>query len=158
MGVIMQEIKALLRRYKIWNHHLEKVANEIGEGNLEYSPMPESNSAAWILVHLIQHYREFLELIEDADELLAALPVADDDMLAGTPFAQIFALLQEYRQAFFAEIKRLGDNELLDSEVPAGEDKTWRDLIYSVVSHEIYHCGQLAYIAKILQQKAKSTD
>lgn len=154
----MQEIKALLRRFRIWTHHLEKVANEIGEGNLKYRPMPESNTAAWMLVHLIQQYKDFLELVDDDDHPLDKLPPASEKDLSEQQFTYIFNVLQDYRQAFFTAIEKLGKTDQLDSGVPAGEDKSWRDLIYTVVSHEIYHCGQLAYIAKILQQKADQID
>ena len=147
----MKEIKALLRRYRIWEHHLEKVANEIGENELLYRPMPESNSAAWILVHLIQNYRDFLELVKD--EALADMPHPSEEELAEMPFSQVFVLLQEYRAEFFRQVDVLGEKEQLDVAAPAGEDKSWRDLIHSIVSHEIYHCGQLAYIARILQQR-----
>lgn len=148
----MKDINALLRRYRIWEHHLEKVANEIGENELLYRPMPESNSAAWILIHLIRNYRDFLELVKD--DSLDDLPLPSEDELVEMPFSQVFALMQEYRSAFFRQVERLGEEDLLDIVAPAGEDKSWRDLVHTIVSHEVYHCGQLAYIARILQQRA----
>lgn len=148
----MKDIKALLRRYRIWEHHLEKVATEIGENELLYRPMPESNSAAWILVHLIRNYHDFLGLAKNEDH--EDMPLPSEDELAKMPFSKVFALMQEYRSAFFRQVDRIGEESKLDEIAPAGEDKTWRDLIHSVISHEIYHCGQLAYIARILQQRA----
>jgi uncharacterized damage-inducible protein DinB len=152
----MQEIKSLMQRFKIWNHHLEKVANEIGEKELQYRPMPESNSAAWILVHLIGNYHEFLQLIKSEDVSEGKLEVPSEEQLMKMPFSQAFSIVQDYREAFLREIERLSEKNLIDETAPAGEDKTWRDLIYSVMHHEIYHCGQLAYIAKVLQQKMNS--
>lgn len=153
----MEELRHLLRRYRIWNHHLEKLCNEIGENELLYRPMPESNSAAWIVAHLILHYREFLELTEspDGDNDLARLPNPGEEELGGMPFGQMFELLHAYRDAFLAAANQLGEQDALDKGAPAGEGKSWRDLIHTVVNHEIYHCGQLAYLARILQQKAK---
>lgn len=153
----MEELRQLLRRYKIWNQHLEKLCNEIGENDLLYRPVPESNSAAWIVAHLILHYREFLELIETPSEEgpLSQLPNPGEDELAAMHFSQMFELMHAYRDAFIAAANRLGEQNALDNGAPAGEGKTWRDLVFAVVNHEIYHCGQLAYLARILQQKAK---
>lgn len=155
----MREIKPLLRRYRIWNQHLEKICNEIGENELAYRPMPESNSAAWVLVHLIKHYREFVELSapDEAKELLADFAYPSEEELAKLPFSQIFFLLESTREVFIKEVKRLNEEEQLENVVPAGEGKTWEDLVHTVINHEVYHCGQLAYIARILQQKSRSS-
>ena len=118
--------------------------------------MPESNSASWVIVHLISQYRDFLRLCEN-DEIVARI----DEFVASTqedisriPFSRIFSLLGDIQVSFREEIVKLENSNELDTGIPAGENMSWRDLIHRALNHEIYHCGQLAYIAKILQQKA----
>lgn len=155
----MQDLTTFLERYRIWNYHLEKVCQDIGTASMQYKPVPESNSAAWILVHLLNQYKDFLNIC-DRSEVRAAmdeLPSFTEKTLLDFPFSSIFTLAQEYRLIFLKEVKRLEKENLIDTIVPAGEDKTWMDLVFAVINHEIYHCGQLAYIARIIQQKA-STD
>lgn len=155
----MRELDQLLDRFKIWSQYLEKICNAIGERDLEYRPMPESNSAAWILSHLISHYREFVELTgpERAREKLSRLPAPSEKELAGMPFSAVLDIMREHRKVFLGEVERLRESDKLSFVCPAGEGKTWIDLILSVINHEIYHCGQLAYISKVLQQKARGT-
>ena len=155
----MKELDTLLGRVRIWNQHLEKVCNEIGANELTFKPMPESNSAAWILVHLINGYREFVELSgpERTRDLLGDLPRPSEKELARLPFSKIFVLVEAYREAFMKEVERLRDADLLTRFCPAGEGKSWMDLVQAVTDHEIYHCGQLAYIARVLQQKARAS-
>ena len=154
----MSDLTTFLERYRIWNHHLEKVCMDIGTNSMQYRPMPESNSAAWILVHLLNHYKDFLKLSNDEEtrQNLEDLPVPSEKTLEQMPFSSIFTLSQEYRHMFLEEVKRLEKNGQIDTIIPAGEDKTWKDLVFAVVNHEIYHCGQLAYIARIIQQKTSS--
>jgi uncharacterized damage-inducible protein DinB len=154
----MTELEKLLRRQKVWNHHLEKVCNEIGAGAMEYRPMPESNSAAWILLHMIDNYRDFVELSgpERAEELIGDLPRPSERELARMSLTRIIALLEAHRVAFLKEVERLSESGRLDGTCPAGEGKSWMDLIHSVTAHEVYHCGQLAYLARVLQQKARA--
>lgn len=152
----MQDLDPAIRRYKIWNQHLEKVCHGIGENELHYRSMPESNSAAWILAHLIDNYREFVQLCgrEESKKHLEGLGVPDEREIAEWPFSRIFSLLNEYRRLFLDETERLDRAGRLNQVIPAGEGKTWLDLFHTVIHNEIYHCGQLAYIARILQQKA----
>ncbi len=155
----MNELDNLLRRFRIWNQHLEKVCNEIGASELAYKPMPESNSAAWVLMHLIGSYREFIALSgpEREEDLLGSLPHPTEAELAGMPFSRIFSLVEGHREAFRREVARLRDSNSLAHFCPAGEGKTWIDLVQTVIDHEIYHCGQLAYIARVLHQKAQAS-
>lgn len=155
----MSELDNLLRRYRVWNHHLEKVCNEIGANELAFRPMPESNSAAWILLHIIDGYREFIELSgpDRAEERLGKLPRPTESELVKMTFSKIFALVEAHRDAFFQDVDRLSESEHLGNICPAGEGKTWLDLIHTVTMHEIYHCGQLAYLARVMQQKAKES-
>jgi uncharacterized damage-inducible protein DinB len=155
----MSELDNLLRRHRVWSHHLEKVCNEIGANELEFRPMPESNSAVWILNHIICGYRDFVEIAgpERTEELLGKLPRPSTAELAKMPLNRIFSLVEAYREAFLQEVERLRESMRLESTCPAGEGKTWLDLIHSVTSHEVYHCGQLAYLARVLQQKAKAS-
>jgi uncharacterized damage-inducible protein DinB len=155
----MSDLDSLFWRHRVWSHHLEKVCNELGANELEFRPMPDSNSAAWILRHIISGYREFVELAgpERAAELLGELPLPPEAELAKMPFSRIFALVDAHREAFQREIELLRETKRLESTCPAGEGKTWLDLIHSVTSHEIYHCGQLAYLVRVLQQKAKAS-
>jgi len=153
----MLELGNFLERFRIWSQHLEKICYAIGERDLEYRPMPESNSAAWILAHLISSYSEFVELAgpERVREQLADLPRPDESEIVEMPFASALELMKEYRDAFLLEVQRLRESGHLESVCPAGEGKTWIDLIISVINHEIYHCGQLAYISRVLQQRAR---
>ena len=154
----MGELDNLLRRHAIWSHHLEKVCNEIGANELEFRPMPESNTAAWILSHLIESYREFVQLsgARRAAELFGDLPHPDGEELARLPLLRIFALVDAHREAFLRQVEHLRDAGLLGGSSPAGEGMSWLDLIYKVTAHEVYHCGQLAYLARVLQQRTKS--
>jgi hypothetical protein len=155
-GEKMDKIEQTLRRYKIWSQHLEKLCNAIGENELLYQPMPESNSAAWVLVHLIRHHREFVELSspERSEELLCELDHPDEQKLAAMPLSRTSLLLQDYSRIFIDAVRQLDASAQLSAEVPAGEDKTWLDLVHMLIHQVVYHCGQLAYIARILQQKA----
>lgn len=154
----MNELTTFLERYRIWNHHLEKVCMDIGTASMQFRPVPESNSASWLLLHLLNNYKDFLSLSDNMEirKELEDLPIPSEDTLAQMSFSSIFTLAQEYRQMFLSEVKRLQKNGRIDTIVPAGEDKTWMDLVFAVINHEIYHCGQLAYIARIIQQKASS--
>jgi len=153
----MSELDNLLRRHAVWTRHLEKVCDEIGSGELEYHPAPESNSVAWIVLHLISGYREFIELSgpERAEELLGDMPLPRESELAGMPLSRVMAFVDAHREAYMRQVERLRESDRLESVCPAGEGKNWLDLIYAVQMHEVYHCGQLAYLAKLLQQKAK---
>ena len=154
----MSELNNLLRRHAVWSHHLQKVCDEIGACELAYKPMPESNSAAWILVHLIDNYREFVELAgpERSEEILGDLPRPTESSLARMGLRQALELLSDYREAFLALVEQLRSSERLEQTCPAGEGKSWLDLVYAVASHEVYHCGQLAYLSHVMQQKAKA--
>ena len=152
----MLELDQLLERYKIRSQHLEKICNALGERELEFRLMPESNSATWILAHLIAGYIDFVELAgpERARELLVELRRPDESELAAMPLSEVLDLMGAYREAFPAEVERFRRRNNLVSVCPAGEGKTWVDLILTVMNHEIYHCGRPAYVSKILQQKA----
>ena len=154
----MSELNNLLRRHAVWSHHLQKVCDEISASELTYKPMPESNSAAWILVHLIDSYREFVELSgpERSAEILCDLPRPTEASLVKMGLRQALEILSDYREAFLALVKQLRESERLEQTCPAGEGKTWLDLVHAVASHEVYHCGQLAYLSHVLQQKAKA--
>jgi uncharacterized damage-inducible protein DinB len=155
----MVELDRLLERFRVWSRHLEKICYAIGEREIEYRPMPESNSAAWILVHIITAFREFVELTgpENAKERLGGLPAPKESDLVRMPFSSIMELMKAHREAFLEEVRRLRRSGNLETICPAGEGKSWLDLIISVINHEIYHCGQLAYISKVLQQKARES-
>lgn len=59
--------------------------------------------------------------------------------------------LDEMQSELIDVLQKEKDNRLI--EIVPGRKYNFRDLLYGIVQHDIYHIGQIAYLTKLLQNK-----
>jgi len=146
----LEDSIALFRHYK---KLAEGAIAQVSDAQLYASPDPESNSIAVILKHMAgnmcSRWSDFL--ISDGEK-----PWRDRDSEFEAPPGTRAALLEMWEQGWatlFAALEALTEADLSRTITIRGEAHSVMQAINRQLAHYPYHCGQVVFLAKHLQQQ-----
>jgi hypothetical protein len=145
----------LFSRDRLVNQHwprLRKCVESLTDEQIWWRPNPSSNSIGNLVLHLNGNVRQWLvdsfskkeDQRDRPAEFAATGEISGSDLLA-----KLGGTIHEGEQV----INRLTEADLIASYEIQGYNVHGLDAVYQVVEHFGLHCGQIAYITKMLKDQ-----
>ena len=150
---IAEQLKNAYEGVAWFGRPLKSLLNDVDESIAFEKPIGE-HSILQLLWHIINWRGFTINRLREGDEIsLKQFEVNDWQQLNHEDKSLWKKGLHklDQTQAELIEVIQRQQDDLLDEIVP-GRKYSFKDLLYGIVQHDIYHAGQIAYVAKLIRK------